>query len=369
MAKRKKRVKCELAAIFGPEPDFGKMKVTKKNYNAVLVPALAWYGQYGGASNSNSLRSFHKTWLKEWAFANGFKKGSFSIPKQGISTYGSLARCALRGFKIAARDVKKLKDVLNSWTPVKPKTVDREAIARMLSIKANNKNEESLKPFLTSFDTAIDEVIAGAKKWDINVSGELNVTQRKELTAMYKSGLSEFKILLAGTDSDLNESYRKLPKLAMRRLVKLYGEILEEIAEAGSRGTVMRKAKSIRRRKVKPASALVSKLKYLPVHKDYNLVSVDPEKLVGASMVYVFEAKKRLLKRIEPTGISDIEVSGTTLKGVKCTQKKIRKPEEQLKGFDRMSPLKAQKLFYGIRAMEKDCTGRMNDSTIILRVF
>lgn len=365
MAKRRK-VKCELAAVFGPEPTFDA-KVTKKNYNAVLIPALQWYGQYGGAPNSNSLRTFHKAWLKEWALANGFKKGSFTIPNQGVGTYGSLARCALRGFKLAKRDVEKLKTALREWVPVKPKKVDRAKIARMLSIKAAVKNEEALKPFLTKFDTAIDEVMAGAKKWDIETTGELNNVQRKELTAAYKSTLAEFNSIL--TDPNLAEGYRKLPKLAVRRLVKLLKEILEEIAVAGSRGTVMRKAKSIRRKKAKPASALISKLKYLPVHNDYNLVSVDPEKLVGATTVYLFESKKRLLKRIDTMGMSGIEVGGSTLKNVKCTQKKIRKPDEQLKGFGNMSLTKAAKLFDSVRALEKECTGRVNASTIILRVF
>lgn len=363
----KKRVKCELASVFGPEPTFTG-KVTKKNYNAVLIPALQWYGQYGGTANTNTLRSFHKSWLKEWALANGFKRGSFSVPNQGIGTLGSVARCALRGFKLAKRDVEKLKAAIAAWAPVKPNAIDREAQSRFLKLKAKTKNEEDLKPFLTLFDTAVDEVFEGAKEWNIE-SWELNATQKKELTAHYKNARSEYQVLLDGTDSELTECYRKLPKLTRRRLVQVHDAILEEIAEAGNRGTVMRKATTVRRKKAKPASAVIKKLQYLPVHNGYNLHSFDAEKLVGATTIYVFDTKKRLLKRFNAMGISGIEVSGTTLKNVVGVSKKIRKPEEQLKGFDKLPTTKCANVFNTTKALEKECTGRLNGATILLRVF
>ena len=365
----RKRVKCELAAVFGPEPSFEGVKVTKANYNSVLIPALQWYGQYGGANNTNSLRAFHKSWLKEWALANGFKRGSFTIPNQGIGTLGSVARCALRGFKLAKRDVDRLKEALNGWAPVPKKTVDHKAQSKMLKLKAKIKNDNELSPFFTLFDSAIDEVFAGAKKWDVKTTDSLNATQKKELTAHYKESLAEFKALHDESDAELTAGYRKLPKLTRRRLVQLHKDILEEIAEAGVRGTVLRKATKVRRKKAKPASAVIKKLQYLPVHDGYGLHSFDPEKLVGASTAFVFDTKKRLLKRYDAKGVAGIEVTGTTLKNVVGVSKKIRKPELQLKGFDKLPVTKCNATFNSTKALEKECTGRTNRETILLRVF
>lgn len=364
----RKRIKSELAVVFGPEPDFKKVKVTKKNYNSVLIAALQWYGQYGGADDANSRRSFHKSWLNEWAEANGVKKGTYSLPNQGIATWASLARCALKGLKLQKRDKDRLKEAYEKWPPVAPKVVDREALARVAKIKARKKNDEELMPFLTTFDNAIDGIMFdGDKKWDIKVpSLPLNATQKKSLTAGYKAALKEFELLLEG-DKEVTEYYGKLPKLVKRRLVKVHKEILEQIKEAGSRGKVARRV--VRRKKAKPASAHVKKLKYMVEHKDYHLASIDPEKVVGAQVLYTFETKKRLLKKYTAMGIAGIEVSGTTLKNVAGTQKKIRKPEEQLLGFGSLPRTKAEKVFTSTKAVEKECTGRMNVDTIILRAF
>lgn len=365
----RKRAKCELASVFGPEPSFDGVKVTKANYNSTIMPALIWYGQYAGVADANSRRTYHKSWLKEWALANGFKRGSFTVPNQGISTLGSVARIALRGFKLAARDKARLTEALKSWVPVPKKVIDREAQARFLKLKARNKNEEDLKPFLDVFDAAVDGVLGGDKKWDVSVpSLPLNATQKKELTAMYKAAAAEFVLLLAG-NKEVMEYYAPLPKLTKRRLVKVHSDILDEIVVAASRGTVARKAKAVRRKTAKPASALVKKLKYLPVHNDYHLASIDPENVVGATTLYTFETKKRLLKKYTAMGTAGIEVSGTTLKNVVGTSKKIRKPEEQLSGFGTLPITKAEKVFTSTKAVEKKCTGRMNAETIILRVF
>ena len=91
----KKRIKTELAAVFGQEPDFSKTKVKKGSYNILLTDALQWYGQYGGAIDSNSLRVHHKQWLTDWALDNGFKDGDFTIPNQGklVHFKGQCPKC------------------------------------------------------------------------------------------------------------------------------------------------------------------------------------------------------------------------------------------------------------------------------------
>lgn len=363
----KKRVKSELAIVFGAEPDFSKVKIKKANYTPELTKALQWYGKYGGAQDAKSLYNYHKAWVREWALANGFKKGQFTVPKQGIATVGALARIALRGFKLDKRHVQFLKDTIAGWVYVKPVVVDRAAQGRMLALKAKVTAEKTMTPFLTTFDTAVDSVLAGEKKWDIKTTDALNGAQVKELTAQYKGALSELQKI--SKDEQLAEAYGHLSKVFINRLIKLHKAILEEIEEAGRRGTVMRKAKAVRRKKTRPASSMVRKMKYLPVHNEYNLASIDPEKIVGAQTVYVVDTKKRLLKKFTAMGVSGVEVSGTTLKNVVGKQKKLRKPGEQLAGFGNMPKTKCEKLFNEIRAVEKECTGRVNESTVLLGVF
>lgn len=362
----KKRIKNELSLVFGKAPS---LELTDEAlYNSVLGSALQWYGKYGGAPTIAGTRSLHREWLETWALANKFKAKNFSIPAHVFPTFGALAKIALEGFPLKKADVKRLKDLIKSYAPQKAKPVDREAIARQIKLRAKMKHEAVMTPVLTIFDNAIDSVMEGAKSWDVKTSEKLNNKQMWELTGLYKRDLKELKAAYDRKNDDMVEQYA-CPRLVLRRLVSIHEDILEEISEAGNRGAVLRKARKPRVKKVVPNSVHVKWLKFLPVHNEYGLVSVDPEELVEAQIAYVFDTRKRLLKKYTADGIDGMMIGGTTIKNAIAVQKMIRNPKDQLAGFAGFTKIRCKKEFDNIRAVEKGCSGRMNKDTIILKVI
>ena len=100
---------------------------------------------------------------------------------------------------------------------------------------------------------------------------------------------------------------------------------------------------------------------------DYNMVSIDPEKVVGATILYVFDTNKRFLRKF--VSDSGIVVSGTTLKNCTGVQKTIRNPEKQLANFASHVKGKCEKVFNEVKAVEKKTTGRLNKDCILLKAF
>jgi len=83
-------------------------------------------------------------------------------------------------------------------------------------------------------------------------------------------------------------------------------------------------------KKVKSAGTQVSSLKYKKIDPDLKVTSVDPTRIIGASTVYLFNAKTRNLTKLETNKKTGFEVKGTTIQNVdieNCLTYNIRKPE------------------------------------------
>ena len=94
--------------------------------------------------------------------------------------------------------------------------------------------------------------------------------------------------------------------------------------------------------------------------------------MVGATTLWVYNTKNRKLGVYVADSITQVlSVKGASIVGYdanKSTQKTVRKPEK-LKGADKLPRTKMQKVYDEIRATETKLNGRLNEHTILLRVF
>ena len=177
--------------------------------------------------------------------------------------------------------------------------------------------------------------------------------------------------------AQLKEGYAHLKKAD----IKKFRTAIEELM--GALDFIIDQAKATRKpRKAKPKSAdkLVEKLKYLKADPKYNLASVNPTDVVGASELWVFNVKTRKLGKyvasnIDPTGSrragSGLQVKGTTIIGFDETQsiqKTLRKPDEQLKDFKAAGKVKLRKFLEDIATTDTKLNGRCNPDTVLLKV-
>lgn len=133
-------------------------------------------------------------------------------------------------------------------------------------------------------------------------------------------------------------------------------------------------AKAVRKpraKKVKPASVVVSKLKYKEEDTEYGIKSVKPTDLIGAQQVWVFNAKYRTIAVYNAMGPSGLSVKGTTLTGFDektSIVKKLRKPKEQLHALNNAGKVLLRKYMDNIKCKPKEATGRINTDTVLIKV-
>jgi hypothetical protein len=124
-----------------------------------------------------------------------------------------------------------------------------------------------------------------------------------------------------------------------------------------------------RKKKALTASKVVGKVKYAKVFPELKLKSVNPEKLVGATEVWLYNTTTRSLSYY--TSMSGMSVSGTTLKDFDfAEQRKLRKPEDQLPMMEKSRKGKwVSKYNEVVKTKGSTPSGRLNSVTVILKVF
>lgn len=177
--------------------------------------------------------------------------------------------------------------------------------------------------------------------------------------------------------SQLKEGYSHVKKADIKKLRTAIEELMSAL------DFIIDTAKATRKpRKAKPKSAtkLVEKLKFCKTDEKYKLASINPDQVVGANELWVFNIKTRKLGRyvaanIDPKGMnrdgSGLGVKGTTIVGFDeslSVQKTLRKPEQQLKDFKDAGKVKLRKFLDEINTTDTKLNGRCNPDTVLLRV-
>ena len=165
------------------------------------------------------------------------------------------------------------------------------------------------------------------------------------------------------------EGYSHLTTAQKKARVKLFETMLNDI----DRIVLAKKATRVTRKKKSPSvEKLIKRLNYQKMDDNYKIVSINPEKIIGAQRLIVFNTKYKVIREFISTSVNGLQVSGSTLKNYnedESIQTKLRKPEQML-------PIALSKTPRQFRnAMEKLSTivkkpdnGRINSETILLRV-
>jgi hypothetical protein len=175
----------------------------------------------------------------------------------------------------------------------------------------------------------------------------------------------------------LKEGYDHLKKADVKKWRTAIETLMTEL------DFIIDQAKASRKPRVaKPKSAtkLVEKLKFCKADTKYSLASINPDQIVGASELWVFNIKTRKLGKyvaanIDPKGMgrngSGLSVKGTTIIGFDenlSVQKTLRKPEEQLKEFKAAGKVALRKFLDEIKTTDTKLNGRCNPDTVLLKV-
>ena len=240
-------------------------------------------------------------------------------------------------------------------------------------------------------------VVIDEDKVDSKTKNIFKYTQiYNELDKLYKEQDQKTKILKVFTDHKLplniiqmiNDHYqedydqytsdlqqKRLPK-AYKEIATIYQNFTQNILEVTKTQLIVAKniktsIRKPRKKKIIPHSKLVEKLNYLKQDDNIGMVSINPESIIGANSLIIYNTKTRKV------GIFYANENGLTVKGTTIgnfdeatsVMKTLRKPNEQLPDLITGTKKKIEKAFENVRSVKTSLKGRMSSDILILKTF
>ncbi len=240
--------------------------------------------------------------------------------------------------------------------------------------------QERLREVAVGMTTEIEDAIESFQEdpdaFDPKSFKILNLLRGKQVKAAHARIIKGFyernhdELVEAATtkDEQLKEGYSHLSKANLKKITAFYAEILSACDMLAQEAKINKKPRA---KKPTDKAKVVAKMKYLKQDDKLKLVSVNPQDIIGAKELWVFNVKTRKLGKYVTTEFSELNVKGTTITGFdefKSISKTLRKPEEQLKEFKSAGKVALRKFLEDIKAVDIKLNGRINEDTILLKV-
>jgi hypothetical protein len=130
-------------------------------------------------------------------------------------------------------------------------------------------------------------------------------------------------------------------------------------------------ARKTRQSKVLKSEKIIGSLKFLKDSPEFKLKSIDPEKIIGAKGLWIFNTQYKSVTYFVADGPSGLSINGTTLKGFNpdlSINKTLRKPEEVLPVILDKTSKQALKVVTELTTKPYKPNGRINENMVLLKV-
>ena len=189
----------------------------------------------------------------------------------------------------------------------------------------------------------------------------------RKMRPFYVDCFNELVDVYNKDDEFLLEAWSHFKPKYHKKMMDFYGVIVDDLDRIIKNSTAQRKP---RKKKTLSAARLVKNLKYQQEFSELKLVSINPEKIIGANTLWIYNTRYKTLGVYHAVNsVRGLSVKGCTIQHFDendSVQKTARKPKEALNVLNKRT-LKA--MLKNMKTKEQSLTGRINAQTILLGVF
>ncbi len=359
--------------LYGHEP-MVKKDISSKT-DGDLVPSLNWYSYMSDEKDCNR-------WLSEYMKKNGYTKEQVnhivSLNYDSIKkTTSSLCRMSNNGTTFSGEMINIISDKLSSL--LGNKSEEKE------EVKSNDNVisiQERIRAIAQKHMMVLEEII---DEWFFNKTSKINFSlydyiQREQLNSQIcnhilsmikRSYFNEFEEMLEGNDECLNEGYAYLSKQRKKQIYEGLSNLISDI-ERYIGNVKTSKPRNPKKKKPVSVEKQINNLKFQKEFNKLKIKSIDPQMIIGAQQLWVFNTKLNQLTLFNSLGPAGFSIKGTTIQNFDpdaSIKKKVRKPNETLPKVLDGGKIVLKKLMSDLTTKPIEVNGRINDDTILLRVI
>lgn len=351
--------------------------------------ALGWYNYYFGVEDMrdaikeyirlhpayfipNALHLFSDVWNDEltigWCSTCELLNNGNILPESIVGRLRTNINGALKKAK-ARLDGDKPKPFPEQWLKYVPWWMTAGSAPELTIVQ---KTKASARRFIADIEMMIDmceqDDLIDVYQYltDRGVGGKL-VNYVREF---FFATAEELSIAYNEDDKQIVEGYRHFKKSRLLEILDLYNHIVENCDRYIGNKVISRKPRKARKKKTKSIDSIVRNVAYQQRDDELKIVSADPNNIPGAQQVWLYNTDKRTLTVLNAKDISGLSVKGTTINDFNETTSitvKLRKPAEVINEVKNAGKIALRNIINNTRAKQKQASGRLNKSTIILR--
>jgi len=358
----------------GSQPTF--FDVTFKDESDKLTQMIFAFNWYNYWQNSKD-RLFHiLNYMKDASYGNDeIRHVSCVNPQFTTSRVSVLYQMSTNGFELSKEDIVNMKlDVLKLIEIGKSLDIKKEQPKKVSTYKPNP--QKFLKDKVDKL--VISEIEAQVDTWEETGWKHIPVI---DLIRKHKIKPTAFKFIIEylneikhgydSKDKQLIEAYSHVSKKEQKKRIQFCKGTIDEINLYGKSvkvSRVPRKRKSVSVN----VTNLIKKVKHQQQDKYFNITSVPAAEIVGSQCVILFNTKYKVMVLLRAAIGDRLSLKGTSVVGFDVDtsiKKSIRKPKEVLIQVLNKSLVATKKLLKNLKTKDQSINGRLNEQTIILRVF
>lgn len=311
---------------------------------------------------------------------NKFTKDDIKAYIRSSDRSTSMTACSLvmahkQGMPLKPRHIEFLKEAIReAINTAEPEVVETaaadtpKAYVPTIQDRLNEKTSEIIGELEGVFDDVATGVKNPTKLYEFLVANNVVQSQLGKYEAVYSKRKAELLAAQGKEDAQLKEGYSHLKTADFKRIIAWIDDLLSAVDQY--RG-VKKATKKARVKKAPSKEKLVAKLKYAKTDAVLKIVSINPADIIGASELWVYNAKTRKLGKYVAAAYKQLSIKGTSIEGFdtdKSTSKTLRKPDEKLKEFAKAGKIQLRKFLDDIKATETKLNGRISTDVLLLRV-
>ena len=249
-----------------------------------------------------------------------------------------------------------------------------ESVIQKNSMSVADRVRERTSTIIADLEEELDNFVlndynSDFKPYEYMKRNDVKAVHATKVSLFYAPLLNELKEAAKNKDPDLKEAYSRLSKPTLKRYIEFIEKIIND---ANSVAQINKATRKTRKPKEKSAAQLVSKMRHAKESGQFKVASIDPSRIIKAQMLVVFNTKYKKLGLYVAEDESGLSVKGSSIVNFSESNsmtKTLRKPEQILPLVTTEGKLAFNKLFKGLPTKSAALNGRINEDTILLRVW
>jgi hypothetical protein len=343
--------------VLDPEPTYEKKKAATQEE---LCAALRWYVHH---KNEKDAAKYLGCDLKH---------------AKNNSTLAWVTRMLSRGFvlpKGSKASYEELKARYEKEVHASKPSVEIDADGNVVEVKTNVINLQEriaakTDQHIGELEGMIDEFGFGEKPfnaYDWFIEHEVKPIHANKIGEYFRNRAKAFLAAVESKDKEYRTAHLNIGKTRVKSILSVMASIVKDSERLAQNANKMRKP---RKKKAVSAEKLVSKLNFKEKDNTFKIQSINPQTIVGAAQLWVFNTKTRRLALYNASDRGGLSLKGSTLKNFAddlSFSKTLRKPEKVLTSILEGGKIVLRRLMDDINGKSYKLNGRINKDCVILR--